>query len=117
MDDPVFTLTIFQRKCTHTHTHTHIAPIANLIKPQRKTARLFLANFHGKTFQCHSCTMIFRYSCSSHSLYILSVFCSPTLVAHEKAQQAEAAFPLALFRTSVLTANIPSELPAKTQDC
>ena len=37
MDDPVFTLTIFQRKCTHTHTHTHIAPIANLIKPQRKT--------------------------------------------------------------------------------
>ena len=52
MDDPVFTLTIFQRKCTHTHTHTraHIAPIANLIKPQRKTASLFLANFHRKTF-------------------------------------------------------------------
>ena len=50
MDDPVFTLTIFQRKCTHTYTREHVAPIANLIKPQRKTASLFLANFHGKTF-------------------------------------------------------------------
>lgn len=50
MDDPVFTLTTFQRKCTHTHTRAHIAPIANLIKLQIKTASLFLANFHGKTF-------------------------------------------------------------------
>ncbi|MXQ83287.1 hypothetical protein E5288_WYG001402 [Bos mutus] len=47
----------------------------------------------------------------------IKMFCSPTLVAHEKSQQAEAAFPFALFRTSVLTANIPSELPDKTHDC